>query len=75
MATLTIKIDNEDIQIQNLDFDGIISLDSPDFCDAFVCSAEVKGEDGEWRGATNEELDKVNEDSAFISENLHSFLY
>ena len=39
----------------------------PDFCDAFIDEAEIF-ENNEWRDATEEELDVINDDSNFVYE-------
>ncbi len=39
----------------------------PDYCDAYIEEAEVC-ENGEWRDATDEELDIINDDTDFVYE-------
>ena len=49
--------------LDNVEVDGIDSRDYPDFCDAFISYAEVRG-----RPATDRELDYLNEQSDFVYE-------
>ena len=46
-----------------IDVDGIDTADYPDFCDAYICYAEIEG-----RPLTEVELDEVNEDRDFVYE-------
>lgn len=48
-------------KIENIELDGIDFNDYPDFCDAYVTSAEIDGRD-----LTEAELDEVNDDSDFV---------
>jgi len=50
--------------------DGIDTKDYPDFADAFIISAYVDG-----REATEDELDKLNEDRALVYATVESQLY
>jgi hypothetical protein len=54
--------------------DGIDTTDYPDFCDAYIESASVL-EDGEWREATDAELDELNEDYDLVRECVESELF
>ena len=47
--------------ITDVDVDGVDTRDYPDFCDAYICWAFYDG-----RPMTEEELDILNEDSAFV---------
>lgn len=49
--------------IQNIEMDGIDTTDYPDFCDAFIVSADYEG-----RKLTDKEIDTLNENSDFIYE-------
>lgn len=49
--------------IQNIEMDGIDTTDYPDFCDAFIVSADYEG-----RKLTDKEIDTLNENSYFIYE-------
>ena len=65
------KIDSK--HIADIEFDGIDHSDIPDYCDAFISEASIL--DGqEWREATHEELEEMNDDSDFIHEKLQEFL-
>lgn len=54
--------------------EGIDEADYPDFCDAYIESASVL-ENGEWRDATDAELDEINEDSDFVYSCVEEELY
>lgn len=56
-------IDKE--KITNICFDDIDSKDSPDYCDAYISSADYYD-----RPMTAEQLDEINEDSDFVHEKL-----
>jgi hypothetical protein len=64
----TIKLDYE--KISNVFVGGIDMEDFPDFCDAYIESADYED-----REMTEEELDILNEDGEFISEHAHSQLF
>lgn len=51
------------LKITNVYVDGIDMGDYPDFCDAFIASAEYDGED-----MTDEQLDEINEHYDFVYE-------
>ena len=57
-------------KISNVFVGGIDMEDFPDFCDAYIESADYDN-----REMTDEELDILNEDGSFISEHAHSQLY
>jgi hypothetical protein len=58
-------------KISNLDFDNIDYNDYPDFCDAFVVSADYG-----FREMTSKELDELNTDYGdFVHEELLNYLY
>jgi hypothetical protein len=48
-------------KLTSIDVDGIDTRDYPDFCDAYICYAEIDGEP-----LTEVELDQVNEDRDFV---------
>lgn len=58
----------------DFDVDGIDTRDYPDFCDAYICDASVK-ENGEWRDATEAEIDELNEDYDFVYACIVNRLY
>lgn len=57
-------------KISNVSIGGLDMADYPDFCDAYIESADYGD-----REMTDEELDVLNEDSGFISEAAHASLY
>jgi len=57
-------------KISNVKIGGLDMADFPDFCDAYIESADYDGEK-----MTEEELDILNEDGSFISEEAHKSLY
>lgn len=44
--------------------------DTPDYCDAFICSATYNGEP-----MTDEQLNEINENSDFVYESILKQLY
>ena len=52
-------------KIDNIELDGIDTRDYPDFCDAFIASAEYNGVP-----MTEEQLDELNEDGQFVYERV-----
>ena len=63
-----IKLDYS--KIDNIEVDGIDYADYPDFCDAYIASADYDG-----REMTNEELDVLNDDSDFVYSAVENHLY
>ena len=57
-------------KINNIKFEDIDYSDYPDFCDAFISSAEYDGRD-----MTEDELDELNEDREFVYEKLLEYLF
>ena len=58
-------------KVSNLVFDNIDYNDAPDFCDAFVASADYG-----FRCMTSSELDELNTDySDFVHGELLNYLY
>jgi hypothetical protein len=57
-------------KISNVKFDGIDYEDAPDFCDAYIVSAEYDGEE-----MTDEQIDLLNEDIDYVYEKLMDFIY
>lgn len=49
--------------IENIEVEGIDTNDYPDFCDAYIASADYNGKE-----MTDEQLDELNEDSDFVYE-------
>ena len=50
-------------KVSNAEIEDVWMGDYPDFCDAYISSAEIDG-----REATEEELDELNEDRDFVYE-------
>ena len=50
-------------KIDNIEIDGIDTKDYPDFCDAYISSADYDG-----KPMTDEQLDELNEDGDFQHE-------
>ena len=62
------------LEVSDFEVDGIDTRDYPDFCDAYICDASVK-ENGEWRDATEEELNELNEDYDLVYSCVENYLY
>jgi len=56
-------------KISNIEFDDVDPLDAPDYCDAYILSCDIDGEQ-----ATEDELNEINKDSDFIHEKLFNYL-
>ena len=56
--------------INNIEFEGIDYKDAPDFCDAFISSADYNGKE-----MTDEQLNIINENSDFVHEQLYNYLH
>jgi len=65
------RLQDLDIDIKSLEFDGIHNWDAPDYCDAFIVAASFT--DG--TELTDDELDELNEDSQFVYESLQDYLH
>ena len=50
-------------KIDNIEMDGIDTRDYPDFCDAYIASADYDGIE-----MTESQLDKINEDGDYVYE-------
>lgn len=57
-------------KVSNVEIDGIDHKDYPDFCDAYIIKADYDG-----RAMTEEELDELNDDSAFVHEKVFNHLF
>lgn len=62
------------LEVSDIEVDGIDYRDYPEFCDAFICNASIK-ENGEWREATDEEIDLLNEDGDLVYSAVEDYLY
>lgn len=56
--------------ITNIEVDGIDTNDYPDFCDAYIVSADYDGE-----AMSDEQIDILNEDSNFIHDCVYDQLF
>ena len=57
-------------KINNIHLSGIEVKDYPDFCDAYIESADYDG-----RPMTEEELDELNDDSDFVHQQVWDWLH
>ncbi len=57
-------------KIDNIEVDGIDTKDYPDFCDAFIASADYDG-----KSMTDGQLDELNEDRDFVYECVQNHLF
>lgn len=56
--------------IDNIEVDGIDTCDYPDFCDAFIASADYDGKE-----MTDEQLDEINGDYCFVYDCVQNHLF
>jgi hypothetical protein len=56
--------------ISNIQFDGIDHKDAPDYCDAYIVSAEYNGEE-----MTEEQIELINDDRDFVYECVQNHLF
>tara|TARA_R110000851_G_scaffold35383_1_gene93118 strand:- start:209 stop:448 length:240 start_codon:yes stop_codon:yes gene_type:complete len=56
--------------IDNIEVDGIDTKDYPDFCDAYIVSADYDG-----KPMTDEQLDTINDDGDFQHECIMNDLH
>ena len=59
--------------ISDIEVDGIDTRDYPDFCDAYITYASVF-ENGEWRDATEAELDAMSDDRDLVYAEVENHL-
>jgi hypothetical protein len=57
-------------KIDNIEVDGIDINDYPDFCDAFISSADYDG-----KPMTDKQLDELNKDGGFVYECVQNHLF
>ena len=57
-------------KISNIQFDGIDHSDYPDYCDAYIVSADYDGVE-----MTEAQLEEINEDGDFVYEKLIDYLF
>ena len=56
-------------KIDNIEIDGIDTKDYPDFCDAYISSADYDGVP-----MTDEQLDELNEDGDYVYGHIMDYL-
>ena len=56
--------------ISDVEVEGIDTSDYPDFCDAFIASAEYDGKE-----MTETQLDELNEDYDYVYEKVMDWIY
>ncbi len=56
-------------KIDNIEIDGIDTKDYPDFCNAYISSADYDGVP-----MTDEQLDELNEDGYYIYGHIMDYL-
>lgn len=56
--------------ITNVEVDGIDHSDYPDFCDAYIASADYDGQP-----MTEEQLEEINDDRDFVYECVQTHLF
>jgi len=57
-------------KINNIQLSGVEVKDYPDFCDAYIESADYDG-----RPMTEEELDELNDDRDFVHQQVWDWLH
>ena len=56
-------------KIDNIEIDGIDTKDYPDFCDAYISSADYNGVP-----MTDKQLDELNEDGDYVYGHIMDYL-
>lgn len=56
--------------IDNIEVDGIDTNDYPDFCDAFIVSADYDGQP-----MSEAQINELNEDSSFLHDCVYNQLF
>ncbi len=56
--------------IDNVEIDGVDSSDYPDFCDAYIVSADYDG-----REMTDDEIDLLNDDGDFVLQQVYEYIF
>ena len=57
-------------KITNVEIEGIDFRDYPDFCDAYIVSADYDGVP-----MTQEQLDEINEDSQYVYDSIMEWIF
>jgi hypothetical protein len=56
--------------IDNVQIDGVDTTDYPDFCDAYIVSADYNG-----REMTDDEIELLNDDGDFVLEKVYEYIF
>jgi hypothetical protein len=56
--------------IDNVQIDGVDTADYPDFCDAYIVSADYNG-----REMTDDEIELLNDDGDFVLEKVYEYIF
>jgi hypothetical protein len=56
--------------IDNVQIDGVDTSDYPDFCDAYIVSADYDG-----REMTDDEIELLNDDGDFVLQQVYEYIY
>jgi hypothetical protein len=56
--------------IDNIEVDGVDTKDYPDFCDAYILSADYDG-----KPMNEDQLSEINEDSDFVYDCIVNFIF
>ena len=56
--------------IDNVQIDGVDTSDYPDFCDAFIVSADYDG-----REMSDDEIELLNDDGDFVLQQVYEYIY
>ena len=64
------KVEIDVKKISNVVVDNIDFKDYPDFCDAYIVSADYKG-----KKMTDEQIEEINQNSEFVNESVFAQIY
>jgi hypothetical protein len=56
--------------IDNVQIDGVDTSDYPDFCDAYIVSADYDG-----REMSDDEIELLNDDGDFVLQQVYEYIY
>lgn len=57
-------------EIDNVVLEDVHEWDAPDYCDAYIASADYQG-----KPMTEEQLEEINEDTDFIYEQIQNSIH
>ncbi len=69
MRDLDAQFEIDETKVTNIEFDGIDHKDAPDYCDAYIISADYYNKE-----LSESEIDTLNEDRGFVHEKLIEYL-